>query len=145
MKLSAKGNHPHVVDEGFVVYDWSQFLTTYMKALPNILSYHQIKITHNAVSAIKHLEDEQQYVYKLLKSEVPAVGAMPPQIPLKGLDPSRQWYLYESIRDFCRHGTEDLVAPHPTVAKPGKKQQYIFHRTPFHLQVVIPCYETFTQ
>ena len=35
-----------------------------------------------------------------------------PVVPL-GLDEDRKRYLYREIREFCRPGTEDLVAPAP--------------------------------
>ena len=54
-----------------------------------------------------------------MKANKPLSGDLPAVLPQKGLDAKRQWYLYEAIRPFCMFGTEDLVAPAPTVPKSG--------------------------
>ena len=34
-----------------------------------------------------------------------------------GLTPTRQWYLYNEIRQYCTDSTKDLVCPLPTVSR----------------------------
>ena len=49
----------------------------------------------------------------ILQSErnLPQPDLLPPVIPPKGISRERAEYLYKEIREFCRPGTEDLVAP----------------------------------
>jgi len=47
----------------------------------------------------------------------------PQEIPPPGLDPSRQWYLYEEIREFCDSRFMDEVCPLPSVQKPTALQK----------------------
>ncbi|CAJ0651307.1 4438_t:CDS:1, partial [Entrophospora sp. SA101] len=36
-----------------------------------------------------------------------------------GLTPTRQWYLYDEIRDFVQNPIKkDIICPEPTVARP---------------------------
>ena len=50
-------------------------------------------------------------------------GQLTEEITPPGLDPARQWYLYEHIRQFCGSRlAQDLTCPKPTVLKPGEQQ-----------------------
>ena len=40
---------------------------------------------------------------------------LPATITPLGLSSTRQWYLYREIHEYCRHVTEDLVCPKPSV------------------------------
>jgi hypothetical protein len=44
---------------------------------------------------------------------------MPSELPRKGLDAMRQWYLYQEIRPLC-YGNKDITCPKPTVPKPER-------------------------
>ena len=43
-------------------------------------------------------------------------ATMPLEIKLKGLDMKRQWYLYQSIREYVLTEKQDLVCPLPEVS-----------------------------
>lgn len=40
-------------------------------------------------------------------------GILPSQIKPEGLSDERKGYLFHEIRQYCKSGTEDLVAPAP--------------------------------
>ena len=42
---------------------------------------------------------------------------MPSELPRKGLDAMRQWYLYQEIRPLC-YDNKDITCPKPTMPKP---------------------------
>ena len=44
---------------------------------------------------------------------IPPVSVLPQKINPEGLSDERRNYLYREIRQFCKPGTEDLVAPVP--------------------------------
>lgn len=123
---SAKGNTPFVVTGEYTLYDWSGFLSTYFQTVPQLLSYHQFEIRLENILA-RPFVAEDPTALSIVKRPL-GVNQLAPVIPSKGLDAARQWYLYDSIREFCRDGTEDLVAPLPSVEKPGDISyiQYFF-------------------
>jgi len=43
-------------------------------------------------------------------SVYPPPAVLPTTIPPEGLSNERKNYMYHEIRQFCKHGTEDLVA-----------------------------------
>ena len=53
--------------------------------------------------------------------------------------PYRQWYLFNSIRDFCTDDTKDIMCPKPTVALHHQqdKLQHHFLRMRQTLKVVV--------
>ena len=48
----------------------------------------------------------------------PPVAGMPLVIQPKGLDPKRQWYFYQEIRQFVPETFQEIVAPLPNVPTP---------------------------
>ena len=50
---------------------------------------------------------------------IPKVDPIP--VPSPGLSPSRQWYLFESIREYCPERSKDILCPMPSVPKPKQK------------------------
>lgn len=58
------------------------------------------------------LDDEPVKVSIIRKRNPPQISAiLPDVIEPKGFTVARAEYLRNDIRQFCRHGTEDLVAP----------------------------------
>ena len=43
----------------------------------------------------------------------------PDAVVSAGLDPQRQWYLYNSIREFVKEVNKDTLCPLPTVPRPS--------------------------
>ena len=70
---------------------------------------------------MKEFSDSQQVPFTMLDDDnwIPAVDELPPVIEPVGLSPTRQWYLFRQIRDYCREGTQDLTCPKPLIPLPG--------------------------
>ena len=64
------------------------------------------------ISCYKTLDDEPVKINIFRKKNPPIVTAtLPDIVEPKGFSKQRSEYLRKEIRQFCRHGTEDLVAP----------------------------------
>lgn len=58
--------------------------------------------------------DSPETEFQVLKSlEMRPPSQLPPKIVPLGLSDERKGYLHREIREFCRPGTEDFVAPEP--------------------------------
>ena len=53
--------------------------------------------------------------FMLLKDPaiLPPLSVLPPTVNPEGLTEEHKRYLYREIRQFCKPGTEDIVAPMP--------------------------------
>ena len=67
--------------------------------------------TEPGIVFVREFADSDEIRINILKSSFP-VGH-PDIIPSKGLLPERKQYLFKEIRQFCKTGYADLVAPHP--------------------------------
>ena len=98
-------------------YDWASFLGRYFNKLPNIKKYHHFHFARDEPGRVYYKENSSsvEKSFMLLKdTSVPQPPAvLPTTIPPEGLSDERKTYLYCEIRQFCKHGTEDLVAPAP--------------------------------
>lgn len=105
---SAKGNIPLIVNKEFKIYNWSDHLSQLFSAIPALLSYHHIVFTKEKVSVTRHQGDES-LEGRVMNPQPLTLDSM----PLKS-------GIYEAIREICRAGTEDLVAPLPETSKPDE-------------------------
>ena len=74
-------------------------------------------VLHNlGVVKLKMYSDSDEVTYQMLRdhSWAPTATELPSVVKPTELSSERQWYLYNQIRELCRHGTEDLVCPRPT-------------------------------
>ena len=99
------------------VYDWANFLALHFRKVPHIKSYHHFHfnaLTPGTVT-IKQYSDSDETAFNMLTDYnwYTSANDLPQVIPPSGLSSSRQWYLYQQIREFCRPGTEDLTCPKP--------------------------------
>lgn len=98
------------------VYDWVSFLSAYFRKFKNIKKYHhfQFKKEDSGVVFYKQFSDSSEERFTLLwaKNDFPPAQLPTIQEP-KGLDHQWQMYLFNEIRQFCKEGTEDLIAPEP--------------------------------
>ena len=120
---SASMNHAQLVgdQQGNVivpVYDWISFFKE--RTIKNAL--RGIKMAHFRFSSdslgyvhVKESIDGAERKIKLLKdvSWRPEASSLPDMIIPEGLPLTRQWYLYDKIRDFCPPECQDLVCPLP--------------------------------
>ena len=64
-------------------------------------------------------EDE----FTLWKPDARLPQTAPDAVVPAGLDAQRQWYLYNSIREFAKEEHRDILCPLPTVPKPTTQRQ----------------------
>ena len=103
-------------------YNWSEFLTSHFRKIPNIKRNHHYTISSDSPGSvtIKEYNDSEGVTFKMLKDDwSPSAMDLPPVIPPPGLSSERQWYLYDNIREYCPPSCRDIVCPKPSVAKPG--------------------------
>ena len=63
----------------------------------------------------KQFSDSPELTFLLLKTGDVLPDSFPDEIVPPGLDLQRKTYLLREIREFCREGTEHLVAPLATI------------------------------
>ena len=95
-------------------------LSDYFKRIPNITDYHHFRFSAaepGIVNVSIGLDEEPIQITLLKKDAPPFDGHLPGIISPKGFTPEREEYLYNEIREFCKEGVEDLVAPIPTAKR----------------------------
>ena len=101
--------------------DWKAFLAPRFKTLRNIKTYHHFRFSCLAprVVFVKQHADMEECEIHLLNdpSWSPTHCNLPPVIQPPGLSLDRQWYLYDSIRQFCPESVRDNVCPKPLYPK----------------------------
>ena len=99
------------------VYDWISFLGQYFKKLPNITKFHHFCFSWENPEMVfyKEFVSSPEQSFMLLKRNIilPPSLTLPNEINPEGLTEESKNYLYREIRQFCKTGTEDLVAPAP--------------------------------
>ena len=99
------------------VYEWSSFLEQFFKRVPNIKNYHHFRFSKDEPGIVyfKESSSSQEQSMMLLKNRgiLPPAARLPAKLNPAGLSQERQQYLYREIRQFCKPGTEHLVAPAP--------------------------------
>ena len=99
------------------VYDWSSFLAPYFKRFPNIKKCQHFRFSKDEPGKVyfKESNSSPEQSIMLLKNRtiLPPASQLPPELHPAGLSEERKQYLYREIRQFCKPGTEDLVAPAP--------------------------------
>ena len=96
-------------------YDWVAFLGQYFKKLPQIKSFYHFRVSkeHPRTVFCKQYGDSEEKAVNLLRNRnfLPETGQLPDIVKSQGISRERADYLYKEIREFCRNGTENLVAP----------------------------------
>ena len=104
------------------VYDWVSFLEPYFKKIPNIKKYHHFRFSKATpgMAFCKELVTSPEQPFMLMKDQanLPPSSVLPPMIRPDGLSQEHKNYLFREIRQFCKPGTEDLVAPAPWTVGP---------------------------
>ena len=99
-------------------YDWMSYLQTFFRKVPQLKTYHHFRFDSDIPGTVfcKQYWSSEEQALDLLKNEgnVPQPQLLPPIINPTGIIRERDDYLYKEIREFCRPGTEDLVAPRVT-------------------------------
>ena len=96
-------------------YDWVTYLEQYFKKLPKIKSYHHFRFNkqqQRTVFCKEYWYSEERAINLLQnRSQLPQPGQLPAIVTPEGISRERAQYLYKEIWEFCRAGTENLVAP----------------------------------
>lgn len=99
------------------VYDWASFLGLYFNKIPNIKRFHHFRFLKDnpAMVYCKEFVTSPEQSFMLLKDPaiLPPLSVLPPTVNPEGPTEERKRYLYREIRQFCKPGTEDIVAPMP--------------------------------
>ena len=81
------------------------------------------------IVSMKEYSDSEEVSVNILKRGVHDFGTLPPVIVPTGLDPARQWYLYDEIRPFCKDTSDNLQScPKPSCPKPKVKYDNLKHK-----------------
>lgn len=111
--------------EGTVVvpmYDWQTFLYEHTRKLIGIKSFHHLHFSSSNKGHVtaRLKSDGPEVDFNLLKSEwKPTATDLPERLTPSGLPPSRQWYLFHKIREFCPEEARDVTCPKPSVPDPS--------------------------
>lgn len=103
------------------VFDWVAWLGHVFKKMDNILTYQQFKMDSSNPGIVKCYRtiDSEPVIVRMLKDpqsnpKTYLTTTLPESTPPEGLSHERQQYLFKHIREFCKTGTKDYVAPPPT-------------------------------
>ena len=101
-------------------YDWQNFLAPFFKKIDKVTEYQHFEFFADGVVKCRvRLEDEPVQCTILKKNAPPLVpNRLPDVISPAGFSVEREAYLYNDIREFCKEGTEGLVAPLPKSKRP---------------------------
>ena len=100
------------------VHNWTVFLKQFFIRVLNIKKYHLLDFLK--MSLVKFilrtstcLLNTESLMLLKNRATLPPHSVLPPIIHPEGLTQERKQYLYWEIRQFCKPGTENLVAPAP--------------------------------
>lgn len=104
-------------------YDWTSFFVPQLKKIPGIKKLHHFRCVSSepGVVYVKEHADTVERKITLSKSATtwsPDPNILPPVVPPKGLSAERQWYLFDTIREFCPDSDKDITCPLPDVSRP---------------------------
>ena len=103
-------------------YDW-QTLYEHTKKLVGIKSFHHLRFSSTSKGHVfaRLKSDSPEVDYNLLKDKwSPTATVLPERLTPSGLNPARQWYLFQKIREFCPEEAKDVPC-------------LVFQRRPAHL------------
>lgn len=104
-----------------IFFYWSVYLSQFFKCILSLKKYHHFSMTSEKPGVVllkEYSTDNGHEVNVMMKNpQVPSACQLPVQIEPKGLDPSRQWYLYDEIRQFCLNSSS--ACPKPMDPKPA--------------------------
>ena len=99
-------------------YDWQTFLYEHTKKLVGIRSFYHLRFSSTSKGHVfvRLKSDSPEVDYNLLKDKwLLTATVLPERLTLSGLNPARQWYLFQRIREFCPEEAKDVTCPMPSV------------------------------
>ena len=115
-------NKPQLIgsEDGTVfvpTYDWQSFLEPYFKPLAGIKSLHHFHFSQASPGVVFYsvTPTSEEKSMMLLKNcdRFPSSDG-PQELKPPGLPLSRQWYLFQKIREFVRDDAQDITCPKPS-------------------------------
>lgn len=107
------------------MYDWTSFFAPHLKKIPGIKKMHHFRCESSepGVVYVKERSDSpvETRIVLLKDGWSPPPHVLPDVITPKGLSAERQWYLFDSIREFCPEFDQDVTCPQPSVPKPSSR------------------------
>ena len=99
------------------VYDWVSFLERCFKRITNTKKNHHFRFSKESPGVVFCMEfvnsPEQSFLLLKNRAIVPPSSVLPSIVRPDGLSQEHKNYLCQEISQFCKPGTEDLVAPAP--------------------------------
>ena len=95
-------------------FDWLSYLGKFFKKLPNIQSFYHFRFHRDFPGTVfckEYCNSQERAVNLLRNGTTLETGVLPLTISPSGISRERAEYWYKEIREFCREGTKDLVAP----------------------------------
>ena len=95
------------------VHDWKAYFRNTFKPIDHLLSFHWYEIFSETPGVVvcRQYVDSDPIQNVVLKKD--GFLGFPAKLNPKGLSYDRKKYLYTQIRQHCKQGSEDLVAPNP--------------------------------
>ena len=115
---SAHCNHAQLVsrEDGSVIvptYDWADFFASRFKKVPGIKKLHHFRFSSSEPGCVfmkEYCDSDVEVKVELLKFPwSPDSLELPRIIVPKVLSTTRQWYLYDQIRQFCADDDKDIT------------------------------------
>ena len=103
-------------------YDWQSFLSEHLNKQAGIKSFHHLRFpASNKVHVFaKTKSDAVEVDFNLLKDDwAPTSSKLPERLTPSGLSPTRRWYLYHKIREYCPQESQDITCPRAFVPEPS--------------------------
>ncbi len=99
-------------------YDWAGMFPGHLRKLKNIKSYRHFRVDSSTpgVVHVKVASDSTEKSISLVVDDdwVPSSSSLPELVVPLGLSLERQWYLRNSIAEYCPEEVRDRVCPEPT-------------------------------
>ena len=109
-------------------YDWAAMFAPHFRKLKHIKSYHHFYFDSSTPGVVhfKAASDSKEERIVLQKNTVwcPTSSDVPERVTPAGLSLERQWYLYNTIAEYCPEAVRDKVCPKPLVAFNTALQQH---------------------
>ena len=96
--------------------DWKSYFSKYLHTIPKITDYHHFRFEESSpgVVFVRALASDQETQVRISPACTTFSG-LPAEMVPKGLDITRQWYLYNEIRQFCSSPeAANLTCPLPS-------------------------------
>ncbi len=107
------------------VGNWQAHLSPFYRPLPAINSYQHFRFdsSHPGKVFARKTLDSPETEFTVMAGEassLPVAAPVPMRAP--GMNAQRQWYLFDTIREYVSDAQKDILCPRPVVAKPGAPQ-----------------------